>query len=290
MAVRSLLTPPATGDTVDGVVDYYYRYLARNRDLAVHFEQFKKRLKADAQAATAEAIVFSYLRAEKLQPELFEDPSSGGPDFRCNPTAPFLVEVTSLDSAVVAKRSGLPATITGPGGGAFGLITDRLFSEAKNKAPQLGRHPLPGVLAIVSGHAFSSILLDRLAAEYLMTSAPQFSVPLGGGPHSMTTDLKHAVFYRPLGVLDASGTPIITPCRQSIAAILLIAIYRREVQIVGLVHPEAAYPFNSAWMAKVPFVQFEGQCTPNHIATEWIETASGERVATFPHRRIQYFS
>ena len=290
MLVRTLPTRPAVGDTVDQVVEFYYRYLARNRDLAVHFGQFKKRLKADPQAATAEAIVFSHLRAERLHPELFEHPASGGPDFRCHPTAPFLVEVTSLDSAVVAKRSGLPATISGPGGGAFGLITDRLLSEAKNKAPQLGRHPLPGVLAIVSDHAFSGILLDRLAAEYLMTSAPQFNVPLGGGPHYMTTDLKHAVFYRPLGVLDASGTPIIAPCRQSIAAILLVAIDRRQVHVVGLLHPEAAFPFSPAWMPTVPFVQFDGLCTPNHIATQWIETDSGERVATLPHRRVQYFS
>ncbi len=290
MTVRTILTLPATGDTVDEVVDYYYRYLARNSDLTVLFGQFKKRLHIDPQAATAEAIVFSLLRAEKLHPELFEDPVSGGPDFRCNPNAPFLVEVTSLDSAVVSKRSGLPASISGPGGGAFGQITDRLLSEAKNKAPQLGRYPLPGVLAITSDHAFSSILLDRLAAEYLMTSAPQFNVPLGGGPHYMTTDLKHAVFYRPLGVLDASGTPIITPCRQSIAAILLIAIYRREVQVVGLLHPEAAYPFNPAWLPKVPFVQFEGKCTPTHIATEWIQADAGERVATFAQRRIRYFS
>jgi hypothetical protein len=142
MPVRTLPTRPAVGgDTVDQVVEFYYRYLARNRDLAVHFGQFKKRLKADPQAATAEAIVYSHLRAERLHPELFEHPASGGPDSRCHPTAPFLVEVTSLDSAVVAKRSGLPATISGPGGGAFGLITDRLLSEAKNKAPQLGRHP-----------------------------------------------------------------------------------------------------------------------------------------------------
>ena len=112
---------------------------------------------------------------------------------------------------------------------------------------------------------------------------------MGGGPTYTTTDLKHAVFYRPLGVLDASGTPIIAPCRQSIAAILLIAIHPREVQVVGLLHPEAAYHFNPAWMPKVPFVQFEMRCTPNDIATEWIETNAGERVAAFPHRRIRYF-
>lgn len=280
------------GDTVDDIVEYYYRYLARNRDLAAHFAQFKKRLNSDPQAAAAEAVVFSLLRAEKLHPELFEDVSIGGPDFRCvsSPDASFLVEVTSLDSAVVSRRSGLPTTTVPEGAGAFSLITDKLLSAAKNKAPQLGRYQLPGVLAIISDHAFASNLLDRLAAEYLMTSAPQFNVPLDGRPTYTTTDLRHAVFYRPLGVLDAWGAPIIEPCRQSIAAILLVAVHPREVKVVGLLHPDAAYPFTPAWLPKIPFVKFDGPISPNHIATDWIQAEAGERIATFPHRRIRYFS
>jgi hypothetical protein len=87
-------------------------------------------------------------------------------------------------------------TITRSCGGAFGLITDRLLSQAKDKAPQLGRFQLTGVLAIASDHVFASILLDRRAAEYLMTSVPQFNVPLDGRPTYTTTDLKHAIFYR----------------------------------------------------------------------------------------------
>lgn len=98
------------------------------------------------------------------------------------------------------------------------------------------------------------------------------------------------MFYLPLEVLDAAGASIIAPCRQSIAAILLIAIHLREIQIVGLLHPEAAYAFNPALLPKVPFVQIQGQCTPTHIATEWIHTDSGERVAAFSDRRIEYFS
>ena len=190
---------------------------------------------------------------------------------------------------MVTKRSGLPATITGPGGGAFGLITDRLFRKPRTR-PATRTTRAARRFAIASAHAFASILLDRLAAEYLMTSAPQFNVPIGGGPTYTTTDLKHAVFYRPLGVLDASGVPIIAPCRQSIAAILLIAIHPCEVRVVGLLHPEATYPFDPAWLPNVPFVQFEGQCTPDHIATKWTHTDSGPRVAVFRHRRIQYFS
>jgi hypothetical protein len=59
-------------------------------------------------------------------------------------------------------------------------VSDRLPSEATNKARQLGRHNLPRVLAILSDHVFASILLDRLAAECLMTSASLINVPLNG--------------------------------------------------------------------------------------------------------------
>jgi hypothetical protein len=50
-----------------------------------------------------------------------------------------------------------------------------------------------------------------------------------------------------------------------------------------------SYSFDPAWLPNVPFVQFERQCTPNHIATEWTQADFGARVAAFPHRRIQYF-
>lgn len=282
-------TLPTIGDTVDDVVEYYYRYLARNSDLAAHFAQFKKRQKSDPNAAAAEAAVFSFLRAEKLHPEMFEDVSTGGPDFQCSASDSdqFLVEVTSLDSDAVAERFGLPSSITGPGGGAFGLITDKLKFKAQQKATQLAGHSVPGILAVTSDHAFASMLIDRLAAEYLMTSAPQINVPLGGGPTHMTTDLRHSVFQRATGILDASGVPIIKPSLRSIAAILLIATDHREMRVVGLLHPDAANPFNPQWLPKVPFVKFKGLFSPTNIATEWIQVDEGDRVATFQHRRIQ---
>jgi hypothetical protein len=282
-------TPSAIGDTVDDVVEYYYRYLARNNDLAAHFAQFKKRQKSDPKAAAAEAAVFSFLRAEKLQPVLYEDVSTGGPDFQCSASTSdqFLVEVTSLDSDAVSERSGLPSSITGSGGRAFGLITDKLKAKAQQKASQLAGHSVPAILAVTSDHAFASILLDQLAAEYLMTSAPQINVPVGGGPTHMTTDLRHSVFQRATGILNASGLPIIKPALRSVAAILLIATDHREMRVVGLLHPDAANPFNPQWLPKVPFVRFSGLFSPTNIDTEWIQTDEGHKVASFQHRRIQ---
>jgi hypothetical protein len=284
-------TASQTGVSLDEIVEFYWRFLSRNKEYAVHFEQFKKRLTSDQKAAEAEAVVFSLLRAEKLNPDIYEDPSTGGPDFCCTSSSGerFLLEVTSLDSASVSKKSGLPLKITGRGGGAFGLITDKLLSEAKNKATQLGGHSLPGVLAITSDYDFAGILLDRGAAKYLMISAPQINVPLNGDPPYETTDLHDAVFCRRGRLLNDSGEVVISPCRQSIAAIFLITIYPREVNVVGLLHPEAAYPFDPHLFPKVPYLRFtRWPLIGGSIAsTGWILGDTEHREATFKHRRIR---
>ena len=276
------------GVSVDEIVDGYWRYLSRNKEHTTHFEQFKKRYQSDQKAAEAEAVVFSLVRSQKLNPEIFEDASTGGPDFRCDPLSgeSFLLEVTSLDAASVSKKSGLPLQMTGAGGGAFGLITDKLLSQAKSKARQLGNHGLPGLLAITSDYDFAGVLLDRMAAEFLMTSAPQINVPLNGERSYTTTDLRHAVFCRP-GLLNAFGEQIIYPCRQSISSILLITIHPRESTAVGLLHPEATSPFNPLMLARVPFVRFKNwPLIGRNIETEWTLGDTEHRPATFKHKKI----
>jgi hypothetical protein len=278
-----------TGDTLRDVVEYYRCYLSRDRDLSEHCKQFLKRESNDPKAAQAEAAVFSWLRAEKLKPYLFEDAGTGGPDFCCSPpgTNCFLVEATSLDSDMVSERSGLRAEITGPGGSAFALITEKLKAKAQSKAAQLAGHGMPTVLAITSDHAFASTLMDKLAAEYLMTSAPQINVPIGGGPSHMSTNLKDPVFQRYTGLLDASEVPIIKPALQSIGAILLIALHHHEMRIVGLLNQKAANPFNPQSLPMIPFVKFAGLFSHTNIATEWIQADKWHREASFPHWHIR---
>lgn len=278
-----------TGDTLRDVVEYYRCYLSRDRDLTEHCTQFLKRESNDPKAAQAEAVIFSWLRAEKLKPYLFEDAGTGGPDFCCAPSGTncFLVEATSLDSEMVSERSGLPAEITGPGTSAFALITEKLKAKAQSKAAQLAGHGMPTVLAITSDHAFASSLMDKLAAEYLMTSAPQINVPIGGGPSYMSTNLKDSVFQRSTGLLDASEVPIIKPALQSIGAILLVALDHREMRIVGLLHPKAANPFDPQWLPMIPFVKFAGLFSHTNIATEWVQADKWHREASIPHWHIR---
>jgi hypothetical protein len=276
--------------SVDEIVDSYWTFLARNH-YDGHLKRFKDRLNSDARAAEAEAVVFSVLWSSKLHPDVFEDNSAGGPDFRCEPLPgdSFLVEVKSLDSEAVSVRSTLPMSVEGPGGQAFSLITEKLCSAAQSKASQLGGRGMPGILAITSSHDFAGLLLDRGAAEYLMTSAPHFGVPLGstGKAGHWETDLRHAVFCQPAALLDASGNQRFVTRYRSIAAILLVTIGVGGTEVIGLLHPDAAHPFNPQWFPDVPYVRFaQWPLTGSNIGTEWILGDAERGGATFGHRRI----
>jgi hypothetical protein len=281
--------PRWEGDTVSDVNDYYRRYLSRNRDLKNHWMQFQRRENSDPEAAQAEAVVFSWLWAEKLKPRLFEDAGKGGPDFCCTNSEGnrFLVEATSLDSKTISERSGLPPEIIGSGGSSFALITEKLKAKAQSKASQLAERGIPTTLAITSDHAFARLLLDKLAAEYLTTSTPHFRVPIGGGPSYTTHDFKDSVFHRNTGLVWPSGAPIVKPALRSIGAILLIAIDQCEMRIVGLLHPDAANPFHPEWLPMIPFVRFTGLVTFASELTEWVQAAEDHREAAFPHRHLR---
>lgn len=280
-----------TASSVDEVVDYYWRYLARNK-FDGHLKRFKDRLSADPKSAEAEAVVFSWLRAEKQQPEIFEDNSKGGPDFRCSPTpqSGFLTEVTSLDSVSLSTKSGLPLKISGAGGGAYALISQKLRTTVQSKAAQLGGQSLPGVLAITSAYDFSGLLMNQMAAQNLLTGDPYFSAPLGGGtpanPAHWETSLRNAIFCR-AGLLDAAGNQTFTSCCQSVSAVLLVSIYPHELHALGVLHPDAVRPFDPQLMPGIPFVRFrQWPILQGKIEFEWIQNDGLRDGAVYPHKHI----
>ena len=272
------------GVSVDEVVDSYWIFLARNH-YDLHLASFKRRLKTDARAAEAEAVVFALLWSAKARPDIFEDPSLGGPDFCCDPDnkSKFLVEVTSLEAGSVSRRSHLPDRFDGKGGGAFGLISAALDAAAGSKAAQLANWPYPRVLAITSAHACASILLDHLPARNLLLSDPVISSKLGdqSGHARITTDLRRGVFFR-----MKTSTVEIVPRRKSISAILLVAISYRQAQIVGIVHPEPAIRFDPNLFPNVPYLCVKKwPVVGGTISTEWV--ADTEDPAIFYHQRIR---
>ena len=103
-----VISQGGTFGTLDDVVAAYTQWLEVKAN--EHFAAFTKRLRTDAEAARAEAALFSLMRAKDLKPFPAEDPSTGGADFACYGSGtenPIVVEVTVVRADAVAAKSGL---------------------------------------------------------------------------------------------------------------------------------------------------------------------------------------
>jgi hypothetical protein len=236
-----------------------------------HHKSFRDRLENDCHAAQAEAVMFSWLRSQQMMPTLADVPGAGGPDFFCSPDSaePFLIEVTSLKTDAIEQRSGWPDELT-QRADSFGMITPNLWSKTRAKARQLGDRPVGRVLAICLSHIGAGALLGTLAAEWSMTSEPKIvarlSAPLGS--IQQVTDLRKAAF---LGLRDGTVTPV----RQSISAILLVAIWESQLDVLGMLHPQPAVKFDYRTFREVPFLRLEWPVTKRRLHTEWVVANPG---------------
>ena len=116
------------GDSVADVVASFRDFLLVR--YPTHLRHFDLRLQADPEAAQAEAVIFSLLRQLRLKPEIAEVVGQGGVDFRALPSteSEFIVEVTTIGSATVTQKSGVPNGIA-DGAFAFDLITTSELSR-----------------------------------------------------------------------------------------------------------------------------------------------------------------
>ena len=276
---------------IEGVLDSYSGYLHSGHPKNAN--RFDLARKLDREGAIAEAITFAMLQTMDLQPEIHEQVGIGGADFICcgsrgplfkrSPEDRFVVEATSLSPDAVSNRSNIPNEVPeGIGGCAFGLLTQNICNKAKDKAPQLEGYAMPRVLAIASSHFGIAMLFDRGPAEWALVSDPHFRHEIGSkvADPSQYTDLDRSVFIKP----GPEGS--IIACRQSISAILLIAVYGNHSEVYGILHPEPAYPLNINLLSGLPFVRIgKWPITNGRITTEWvIGNPNGLNVRHFPAR------
>jgi len=180
----------------------------------------------------------------------------------------FVVEATSLSLDAVTDRSGIPNEVPDDiSGGAYGLVTQNIVNKAKAKAPQLGNYPMPRALAIGSSHAAIAALFNGATAKWALVSDPHWKHEIGSNVVDTAeyTDLDKSVFIRP-----GPGNTI-APCRQSISAILLLAVHGDKSEVHGIRHPEPAYPLNVEFLPKIPFIRISRwPITDGMIFTEWV--------------------
>jgi hypothetical protein len=257
------------GNTSDEVTQAYALFLEVCHP--EHLKRFQDRLKADPEAARAEAAVFSWLRTSRLAPAINEHPSRGGADFLCLPGEKdsFLLEVTSLRKDAIASKSGWPDDLD-EGAAAFSMVTPQISRTIQHKVPQLAGGPqdVARVLAICLSHSGASALLGTMAAERVVTSTPVITTPLAAdGTASeaprLVTNLKQSAFF-------CIKNGVIVPVRERISAILLIGIWDRQLEIVGMLHPAPTTPFAYRLLGDVPFLRVEWPIRGSEIDTEWI--------------------
>jgi hypothetical protein len=264
------------GDTLQDVTTAYSVFL--EVCAASRHKAFVDRLAADPDAARSEAAMFSWLWARKLAPSINETATQGGMDFLCSSAdIPFLVEVTGLSKAAVVNKSGWPDTLDEIAQ-TFSMITAQLAGKGQHKSRQLstGQASIPCVLAICLAHPGASALLSTMAAEWLMVSDPKIKVPIVAqgtalGQTRLVTDLKRSVFFGP-------RDGVIVPMRESISAILLVALWDRQLDVVGMLHPKPTVPLNYRVFARVPFLRV-GWPLMNPIEMEWVIGDPGPLIA-----------
>jgi hypothetical protein len=248
-----------------------------------HYQSYCRRLKNQLESAKAEAVTFSFLRANFDDVQVNEDISRGGADFLCKSNGTeFISEVTCLEKESVAAQSGWKNEIPeNDSAGSYGMITHMLRTKASRKAAQLSGHSSPRILVITCEHIAADILLGSYGAEALLISDTKIEVPIDETIKNLdlVTDLNNSVFFR-------YKNDAVESCRRSTSAILLLSIFTDKTLVVGILHPDPAYKFPISLLPSVPFLRMkEWPPKNNRIKIEW--AIQKPKAMEFYHRKVE---
>jgi hypothetical protein len=167
-----------------------------------------------------------------------------------------MVEATSFTAEKVTRHSRLtnepPKQAHGQ---AFGLLTQQIAEKVDDKHPQFSKLNVPGLLAIVSDHCGSGIVLEKGAARHVLTSQPYWT---GLSTDRMTVDFSNSAFLR------QEGDHIIGH-NTSISAVLLVAVTVDRTYVCGALHPAPVRTFSGASLWQIPFVYLKDWPIQNGI-------------------------
>lgn len=237
-----------------------------------HHKQFCDRENDNKDAAIAEAIMFTSMQTLSYKVKILET-NQGGVDFQCQSLnsleEKFVIEVTSLNSDSVSKKSGLKNKIpTEKDGRSYDLINKLIWTKVSRKAKQMAEYPHPRVLAIFLNHFFVDLFFGRMPIGQLMTGKTKIQLPLDKPNRSAKniSYLEEALFFR-----FGKNTKKIEACRRSISAILLFFVDQNRSYLYGLLHPEPVIPFRIHYLPEVPFCRM-AQWPPRNgiLGVEWV--------------------
>lgn len=237
-------------------------------------------LKSNPEGAICEAATRKLLSEHGVVVEPYEDPSSGGPDFRCTKDNKcFYVEVTCISKDAATKKTGLSDELPKPSRvQRFGIPTQKIFYEIRNKTSQCSNLDAPCILVIGTLHFQAGAVcfskpLNKKVAEHLLIGTPQITIkidPEQGRAISntyKTTELRDSAFIRFQKTSDGQVDFV----RNPVSAILLCSFGCRPFEVVGALHPNPNYQFDRNLLPNIEFGRIvQGSLETGCLKAEWI--------------------
>lgn len=257
----------------DNLLQEHRRWLAQFDPQ--HGVNWEKSFRNDPEAAMCEAAFRRLLENEGCEVEPNEDVTgrTRAPDFACKRDGTkFYVEVTCISISKAAEHMRMPerieeiTTSVSPG-----VLTDAVFDAVRAKASQCADQDGPVLLGVGTFHQSASFFgMGDSEVSDLLTGHTYYSVPFtrrgaAGIPQPrMVTELRSAACLRPDGAKVGTA-------RCSISGILLGGFGLHVAQVRGVLHPEAARPFDRRLLPSVRFCRLVEGYRDGKFATEWLE-------------------
>ena len=259
-------------DEYSQLIDRHCKWL--NGFEAERLSRWKNLFNANLEAALCEAATRKLLFDHGCDVEPFEDPASGGVDFKCTKNGnTFYVEATCITKEVASDKSGL-THLTQPNKATYyAYLTRTIWQELSNKTSQCSGLDAPCIVVIGTFHFQAGCLcFDDLAAEELLTGityiTKRIDTKLGKavGETYESTKLESAAFIRP----NENPPNFFEHARCPISAVLLCSFGTNPINTTGMLHPDPNNPFNRDLLSDIKFCKLVDGYKNGSLEVEWI--------------------
>lgn len=234
--------------------------------------------------ALAEAVAWSYLEHHCNRVEVNDNPSHGGPDFKCDFGAgEFWLEVACLTRDRVARETGFPADPCSFSMRKINRITSAIFEIARGKATQFRhtglsgepeRPKLPGVLFVVTFHHYLTRKLNADVVVRLLTgdhaNVIEFEQNMENIRSRREVNFKNSFAIR---AVEQENDVLFAGVRRTISAIVVAGFELGTPRCIGAIHPDAARRFSPTIMPVIPFASM---CIDQAAGTARIRWQKGQ--------------
>ncbi len=149
-------------------------------------------------------------------------------------------------------------------------MTEAVFAECVNKAPQCGGLDAPALVAVGTFHATAAMIgFKKVLVRGMLTGKTQMTwdidIQTGQqvGDTYETTALQAAAFLKP------DKTQEVGFARSSISGVLLCGLGTEPGQCLGVLHPNPARPFDPALLPGIEFGEVEIDRGSGQLRVRW---------------------